>query len=289
MTDRHYWNTNGTLAVATSLFFAATALAQESVQPPESEPVGEREDSWYARADVWFASLSGESRFGGSGSSLFSVDGDTGLDDGESSFLGEVGWERDRWLIFANLFDTSAEADVTLVSPLTLNGTLVGAGTQVNSEFGATNAAIYVGYDFFDNLLKGADRTQLRLYGILGSRAIDLNHRVSPSGSSAVEYNDWNAALEGGVRLSVTTDPGDSGDTIWDVGVTVTTGFPLVGDADLSTIGVDFTINWFVNENIGFTFGYHQLDFDVDGENTSDAYEFDGRLAGLLVGVNIKF
>lgn len=270
------------------LLACSAAQAQEQAGA-EGPGTGAEIGEFAVRADVWFASLSGDADFGGGGTTTLNVDDDLGLDDGEASFLGEIDWRKDRWLVFVNLFDTNAEADTRLSTPITLNGTVVGAGTDVHSEFGATNLAAYVGYDLFENLLSESERTDLRLHAFVGGRGLNIDHSVLPSGGSLAEYDEWSAALEGGVRLSVVTDAGEPGGTMWDVGLTVTGGFPIAGDGDLSTVGVDFTINWFLNPNVGLTFGYHQLDFSVDDDSAASAYEFDGRLAGLMLGAQIKF
>jgi hypothetical protein len=268
---------------------------------------GEMSSTWFGeprnglrvrgQAAFWLPSLGGDMRFGGGGDSLVEVARTFGLDDNEPTFKGELDftWSDEDgklspWRFSLDLFDFDTEATGPAILDFSFAGTAVPAGTLLQNDYGLTNIGAHVGYDFKGDFLADQSDLEFRMYPVAGFRALNIDHRLAVlGGGPSFDYDKWNAAVEAGGRINLHFMPEPlDGDTV-DVDIKLLVGTGFSGDADLFTINVEAAITYMPWENFGVTFGYRQLDFNLDDSGSSPDYEFDGRVAGVIFAAVFKF
>jgi hypothetical protein len=251
-----------------------------------------------ATAGMWYPALSGESRFGtaATGGDL-RVDTLLGLEDNEPTFAGNLTlFVDERWLVLLDTFDFSTDASLTSTGSILVNGMAFASGTSMTGDFGITSFAAMAGYDFFGNLherlsgpSEGGLPVDIRIHVLGGARGINIDHQLALSGGPTVEYDEWGATLNGGGRISIGIGPEFASQGRWDVGISLTYGLGGSSDGDLTTFDIDFGIRYTVLDHFGLVLGYRQIDIDLDAEDASQPYRWDGRLAGLFFGGELKF
>lgn len=251
-----------------------------------------------AAAGVWYPSLSGDTRFGTalSGADL-RIDTLLGLEDNEATFAGNVTLFIDEnWLVLLDAFDFSTDATLNAPGSIRVNGATFAGGTGIASDFGLTSFAAMAGYDFFGNIYErvsgpsdGGEPIDIRIHGLIGARGVNVDHRLAISGGPTVEYDEWGATINGGARIAIGIGPELPDKGRWDVGVSLTFGAGGSSDGDLTTFDLDFGIRYTVVDHFGLVLGYRQIDIDLESDDASQPYQWDGRLAGLFFGGELKF
>lgn len=250
-----------------------------------------------AAAGVWYAALSGDVRFGPeSNSGTQRLDTFFGLEDDEAAFAGDVEiFIDERWFVWLNAFDFSTSADQTTGQSILINGVSYGAGTELTSDFGLTSLAATAGYDFFGNLypMRTPDNTgepvDIRVHALAGVRGINVDHRTAIGGGPTVAFDEWGAIACAGGRLAIGIGPDIATRGRWDVGVTITYGIGASAHGDLSAFDLQFSIRYTVLNNFGLQLGYRHMDVDIEADDGSQPYRWDGRIAGLFFGGELVF
>ncbi|GEM_PF-5053547 len=251
-----------------------------------------------ATAGVWWAALSGESRFGTSTSGGdLRVDTLLGLEDNEPTFAGNVTlYIDDHWVVLLDAFDFSTSSGLATADSMLINGTTYPAGMTIASDFGVTSLSAMAGYDFFGNLYErfsgpseGGRPVDIRLQIVGGVRGINVDHRLAVNAGPTVVFDEWSGTLNGGVRFSIGIGPEFPHKGRWDVGVSLNYGMGGSSNGDMTTYDIDFGIHYTVLDHFGVQFGYRQIDIDLDASDASQPYRWDGRLAGLFLGGELKF
>lgn len=251
-----------------------------------------------ATAGVWYASLSGENRFGTSATGTdMRIDQALGLKDNEAAFSGSVTlFIDDRWVVLLDGFDFSTNSSLPTPIGIRVNGANFAAGTRITSTFGLTSAGAIAGYDFLGNLYEkfsgksdGGGPVDIRAYVIGGFRAINVDHELNISGGPNLAFDEWGATANLGVRLAIGLGPEMPGKGRWDIGVALAYGLGGSASGDLSTFDLDFGIHYTVVDSFGLVLGYRQMDINLDADDASQPYRWDGRIAGLFFGGEMKF
>jgi len=252
-----------------------------------------------ATAGAWFPALSGDVRFGAPRSAGdLSVDAFLDLEDNEPTFAGDVALFIDeRWLVQISAFDFATEATTVASSSFRVNGAAFAAGTALASDFGATSVAASAGYDLFGNIYEcfnpdGNDtghHVDLRAHLLAGVRGLNVDHRLAIGGGPTVAFDEWGATLNGGLRIGIAIGPDFAGRNRWDVDFVLTYGLGGSSEANLTTLDLALGIHYTVVDHFALVLGYRQIDFDFDAANASQPYRYDGRLAGLFFGGEVKF
>ncbi len=251
-----------------------------------------------ATAGVWYAALSGENRFGTSASGTdMRINRVLGLGDNEAAFSGSVSLFIDeRWIVLLDAFDFSTDSSQPVPIAVRVNGTNFAAGTDITSNFGLTSAGAIAGYDFFGNIYEhfsGPSQrgmpVDIRAHLVGGFRALNVDHELNISGGPNLAFDEWGATANLGARFAVGLGPELPGKGRWDVGVTIAYGLGGSASGDLSTLDLDFGIHYTVFDSFGLVLGYRQLDINIDAADASQPYRWDGRIAGLFFGGEMKF
>lgn len=251
-----------------------------------------------ATAGVWYAALSGENRFGTSVTGTdMRIDQALGLKDNEAAFSGSVTlFIDDRWVVLLDAFDFSTDSSLPTPIGIRVNGTNYAAGTDITSNFGLTSAGAIAGYDFFGNIYEnfsgeseGGMPVDIRAHVIGGFRAINVDHELNISSGPNLAYDEWGATANLGVRIAIGLGPEMPGKGRWDVGVAIAYGLGGSASGDLSTFDLDFGIHYTVIDSFGLVLGYRQMDINIDAADASQPYRWDGRIAGLFFGGEMKF
>lgn len=270
----------GTFSALLVCFSAAPLRAQDQpATPPEPDASPYRIQ---ARASLWIPSLDGELQLGGAGNTEADLSSFFDVDDNEASLNADLIVQRDRWMFWADAYDFQTSADTTSSAPLTFNGLTAPAGSTLDTEFGVTSVGGRLGYDLLGDLAgKPDDAASMHIHGLLGLRGVNLDHSLSVSGVGNSRYDQWHAVGEAGVRLSILADPDWSDGSLWDVSTAAVIGL----GADLTTLDVWLAISYQIDENVGLTFGYRQMDYNVE----DGGFDYDGRLAGIFFGGQVRF
>lgn len=302
-----------TSAAATLMAHAAAPQARAQIEAAHEASVAEAPaagTSLAALADearlrvraatgVWYASASGETRFGSAAAaSNLEVQGLLDLDDNEPTFAGDVMlFIGERWLVHLSAFDFATESTTSASTPFRVNGTAFAAGTGLASDFGLTGLTVAGGYDFFGNIYerihpRGAEagpRIDTRAHLLAAVRGVNVDHRLAVAGGPTVRFDEWAAAIGGGARVGIGVGPDFAGRHRWDVDLVITYALGGSSDADLAVFDLAFGIHYTIVDHFGLVFGYRHTDIDFDAEDAAQPYRFDGRLAGLFFGAEVKF
>ncbi len=252
-----------------------------------------------ATAGAWYAALSGEARFGSpAAAGNLSVESFLDLEDNEAAFAGDVAlFIDDRWFVQLSAFDFATEAATLAPTGFRVHGAAFAAGTALTSDLGLTSAAASAGYDFFGNLYEhfvpggnaSGHHVDIRAHLLGGVRGLNIDHRLAITGGPTPVFDEWAATIGGGLRLGIGVGPDFAGRNRWDVDFIITYGLGGSSEADLSTVDLAFGIHYTVVDHFALVLGYRQIDFDFDAEDAAQPYRYDGRLAGLFFGGELKF
>lgn len=259
------------------------------------------EARWRLRATVgvWYPSASGDTRFGpAAGAGDLEIQGLLDLDDNEPTFAGDLAlFIEERWLVHLSAFDFATESATSASEPFSVNGTAFAAGTGLASDFGVTGLSAAGGYDFFGNIYErvhprgreSGHHIDTRVHLLAAVRGVNVDHRLAVTGGPTVRFDEWAAAIGGGARVGIGIGPDFAGRHRWDVDLLITYALGGSSDADLAVFDLAFGIHYTIVDHFALVFGYRHTDIDLDAEDAEQPYRFDGRLAGLFFGAELKF
>lgn len=247
------------------------------------------------RADVrplvWFPALSGDIRFGGKGNTFLGADTIMGLDDNEPTFTGYLELNSNvfpQWSVLLDFVEFDTESNVIAGYDYLVYGNTITSGSTIISDFGFTDFGLDLGYQFYDNLLHDTD--YFLTFSLLGgTRLIGIDNRVEAIGGGPVAvYEESSLLLEGGIKIIIGTGENrwevpEKGN--WDVSLMLRMGFGTSVDTLDTWVGATYMFM----DNVGVYFGYRQIDITWKDDSSGNAYDFDGRLAGLCIGSTVKF
>ena len=176
--------------------------------------------------------------------------------------------------------------------PFRLAGIDVAAGDpfQLNFELGLYELSL--GYrvwqkDFQADSAKPQDAVPvvMNLYVLGGVRFYDvtIDFRAAPSTGQGSRFDDLLTEPLLGARLETAlTDQ---------FGIEVQTSVGYLPGSDTTTFSVDVVAGfyWRPTQNLGLVIGYRQLAYDLEQGDGPSKFEYQGRLAGLFTGVEIRF
>ena len=241
---------------------------------------------------VWFPRLEGIVTLGEGGTGL-DVGGDLSADDSETMFNAEVQFEFDRMQVIVGGYRLTAGGNGALRQASIVEGSLLPAGTRVNSTFDVWSISTEVDYAIYTPFrarrLPWSDPISppprgdidLVLQAVGGLRVINLDQRYDFEGYDVVASNrawfcpylgigcevDWFTRRSLGIFDHLVFD------------ITAGWGPAISGGDSTFTVRADLTV--FVVPNLGVTLGYRLNDWVL----SRDDDEFNGGLQGLYAGV----
>lgn len=225
---------------------------------------------------AFFARMSGDVTFGPSSTPSFTLENTLDLDDLEISFNGELLFRKNRFDVLLTGFEFSTSGTTTLPEAIRFGGLALDTGDRVRGAFDLFSASLEARYAFFPAPDADED-VSFRISPTLGLRYIDLDHALTEIGGARERIAASSVTLMGGLAIEI----GFRDWLLLEAGAAF--GPSLDGDGSVFQIGATFT--FFITPNAGVSIGYRQLDLVLEeGE-----YEFDGRLAGLVLAASIRF
>lgn len=295
---------------------ATAGLSLEPQEPGVPPPAGGSDENKHAFIDpdyprpwtvqiepaVWFVASSGKVKLpvtSGSGPGGFTTDGDNvrlstlDLDSARLRATGEVHINADLWRFTFSGADASVSRDnLIATSAFRLGAVAVAPGDSLDIEFSLGTYEVSVGYQFwardFQEIADDPENTIpiiLRLYALGGVRVydVDFDLRRNSGPPARAQASEFFAEPIAGIRAEA-----DFTKT-FGIDVQITGGLQPLGSQTSYSIDIAAGFHYRPFENVGIQVGYRQVAYTLsDGEDLG-AFEYDGRLAGLVVGVTIRF
>lgn len=293
------------LACAPSAALGQTvATAGPATAPPAQSPAPKLipTSQWSVRLEpqVWYVAPAGDLTMPGSASGTPPVQLEMlDAEEPEASAAGQVTIripqnQENRWGTddfwktgwFFSVGGASFSGDTTGTAPaggFTIGSIAVAGSAAVStsfewSTFHAMAGKWITGSDFGT----GGD-VHIDLYAVAGLRVHTQDITISSGGGSTTASESFGAALVG-VRLDVKFPCGFAAD------VNVNANY-WPGDASCTGVEISPTFTWRPTANLGVQLGYRLLIANCESgeEGDADYYKFDGSLAGIYAGVEIRF
>lgn len=274
--------------------------------PPALDAAASGSPAWTVHIQplLWYAAPSGELRLptnSGNGPAGFTGDADTiglntlDIDRARLRPAGQATLSAGDWLFtFAGTNYEVSRSGVVAPEALRVGAVAVASGQTFDIDFELGLYEVGLGYRLWSKDF-AADSTSpssavpvvLDLHLVGGVRAYDLTinfeRTTAGSGASTAGFDELFIEPYLGARLDASFDHQFS------VGLLATVGY-LPGD-NPGSLSLDIVagFTWRPHPNIGVLIGYRQLAYDLEKGDGADTFAYDGRLAGLLAGIDIAF
>ncbi|MEL7472669.1 MAG: hypothetical protein AAGK04_05065 [Planctomycetota bacterium] len=286
---------------------ACSAAAGTGALAQQSNP--EQTGGWYrwegGPPKIWSLSVepafyyvapSGEVTMPGDASSDQVELSDYNVDDPNAAPFGEVHFRKDRWRLSVTGFTLDVQGSATIDEDVRLGEAIVLAGERVDTTLdflsfevlGSYRFAEYAGSQSYDGVYKFVTGAELvagaRYFDVGLEFDVDLSTRTTvfllPSETKVDEVF---AQPVVGLRWDMEFYEQFS------VDVESTVGALYLGDHESLSWDIKAQFAWRPVENFGAFVGYRQVAFHLkDGDGASE-FEWDGSLAGVFAGVQIRF
>ncbi|MDG2030925.1 MAG: hypothetical protein P8J45_07980 [Phycisphaerales bacterium] len=287
-----------------------TGLLQAPPGPPgpPMPPADEDRPSEDLRVEIvptiWFPRMLGSYTIGPEGTSL-DVETDTYLHDSELAFQGELDYRFDEWTIRILGSEFSTSGNGILSESARVDGVALAPGDDWESEYAQWSIGIEVDYAFWrpfadepfswseentraDNTDQDGDYlVDLRLSPRLGFRYLHVNQTFnSAAGGVSYAYDGGVAALVLGVIVEIQFDTRPL--VSWLPQVSIEAGAtvsPVLAGGSGYLSSIEATLRPYFSHNASLIFG-----FRLQGTSfTSEEYEREGSIMGLVAGFSLEF
>ncbi|MEE2973195.1 MAG: hypothetical protein VX672_08715 [Planctomycetota bacterium] len=250
-----------------------------------------------ATLGVWFPRLEGTVTLGEGGTGL-DVGDDLSADDSETMFNAEVQFEFDRLQVIVGGYRLTAGGNGALRQASLVEGSLLPAGTRVNSTIDVWSISTEVDYaiytPFRPRRLPWSDPTSppprgdidLVLQAVGGMRVINLDQRYDFEGYDVVASDRAWFCPYLGIGCEVDWSTRRAIGFLDRLAFDVTAAFGPAFEGGDSTMLVRADLTVYVTRNLGLTLGYRLNDWDLsrDGDTFGE-----GGLQGLYAGVRLAW
>ncbi|MEO0482562.1 MAG: hypothetical protein AAF138_02980 [Planctomycetota bacterium] len=221
---------------------------------------------------------------------------DLNVDDPDIAFFGEIHIRKDRWRVSASGFTLNVEGDAFLEQDETFGDAVGFAGETVRTRLdfttfellGSYRFAEYAGSQSYDGVYKTV--AGLEVIGGVRYYDVDLEIDVDLATRDTIFLLPSEAS---GDRIFVHPVVGIRGDVEfyeqWAIEVESTVGGFFAGDHSSYSWDIKAQFTWRPTEHIGAFVGYRQLAFHLEDGDSPGKFEWDGALAGLFFGAQIRF
>lgn len=289
-------------AGASALLGAVPALAQQS--NPEQTGGWYRWDGgppklWSLQVEpsFFYVAPSGDLRMPGtrSGGGEINVT-DLNIDDPDLAFMGEIHVRKDRWRLSGGGFTLNIQGGATLEEDVTFGDAIGFAGERIETTLdfttfelvGAYRFAEYAASQRYDGVYKFVTGVEVvggvRYFDVDVEMDIDLSTRQTvfllPSSANADRIFAHPVV---GLRWDM---------EFWEqasIEVESTVGGFAASDHESISWDIKAQFTWRPVEHVGAFVGYRQLAFHLEDGSSPDRFQWDGALAGLFAGVQIRF
>lgn len=282
-----------TAAMGAALLAASAAARQGAdTTPPAPRPAERTPLAFSFQPAVWIPRLGGSSSLGGSNDDAinnledpFDLDSTEAVPNIEFSMHGGEQWQLD-----LSGFHFSTQAREVIGATAAFGGLVISPGDEVEAKLEITSFAAEIVMWRWQPIDLGVgpprSRVKLRFAPTAGVRYFSIDERVAiAAGGRAGAEGEWLSPFLG-FRMQTLFELPQSfplGESI-EIGGGGGIG-PAFGDEGGFAAHVHAGILWNVTPNLGATFGYRLVHFDVE----NDDYQFDGGLQGLVFGISARF
>lgn len=202
----------------------------------------------------------------------------------EESRWGTDDFWKSGW--FFSVGGASFSGDSTGTAPaggFTIGSLAIAGSAAVSTQFEWSTFHAMVGKWIAGSDFGTGGDVHIDIYGVAGLRVHSQDVTVSSGGGSTAASESFGAALVG-IRLDVKLPCGFAAD------VNVNGNY-WPGDPSCTGFEISPTFSWRPTDNLGLQLGYRLLIANCESGSEGDAgyYRFDGSLAGLYAGVEIRF
>ncbi len=268
---------------------AAPTTAQAAGGAGDPAALNPADEPWSLRLSgrAWYVAPSGDlqlSSQNGLGSTVKLSD--LNLDKPRVTPFVQLDLQADKWLLTLSGGGVSVSGVSLSPGAVQIGNTAVGAGQAVDAKFEYTTVQAMVGYKIYAYDLSN-DRegdtgdTALRLHALGGIRVHDLSTKAQRPGVAG--------SLSEDSRTTVDLIAGLRGE------LQIARQFAI--EVDLSAGALDSSYSWDIAAafayrpctNFGVQIGYRNLGVQVKDGSGNNQFKWDGALAGLFVGAQLRF
>jgi len=293
-------------ALATALALSAAAATPAIAQQTNPEQTG----GWYrwegGPPKLWSLSVepaffyvapSGDVRLPGTRMNGGKINlSDLNVDDPDLAFFGEVHFRKDRWRVSASGFTLNVEGDAFLEQTETFGDATGSAGDTVTTRLDFTTFELLGSYRFAEyagsQSYDGVYKTVAGLEVVGGARYYDVDLEIDVDLGTRETVFLIPSEAEGD-RIFAHPVLGIRGDLElyeqWAIEVESTLGGFAAPDHNSYSWDIKAQFTWRPTEHVGAFVGYRQVAFHLEDGDSPDKFEWDGALAGLFFGVQIRF
>lgn len=259
-------------------------------------PTNAEYPQWTLRLEpmAWYAAFAGDLNMPGlSGSNQHTFDIENfDLDEPQWSPVGFVHLQLDKWRISVGGVVVSGNDQEGTMDEGGLLGDLnLAAGDRTRSSIDFWSAEAQVGYRLIHQRMgttsTGGDRVVFGLEPVVGMRMYSADVEVAAlSGASSgqsISADDTFYEPIAGVKLE-----GEFAEQ-FTVDLQTNLGYGPWNDRESFSWDIMVGGAWRPVPNFGVRIGYRQLLFDLQSGSGSETFEFDGSLAGLMLGIELRF
>jgi opacity protein-like surface antigen len=287
----------------------ATSEAAAAAAP--ASPLADQPAKWTVRIEpkLWFAAPSGKLRLPGAsgGTPPVLVRGDDpppmstdsgrvrldSLDTDRTrlSPAGDVRIGAGDWLFSFSGANYEISLDsVTADEPFRFAGVDLAAGDVFSIDFEIGLYELSAGYRVWNKDFRtdssspsAAANLVMNLYVLGGVRFYDATINFASAGGASSGFDDLFIEPLIGARLETALTE--------QFGIEVQTSVGYLPGDDKSSFSVDIVAGfyWRPTPNLGVVLGYRQLAYELEDGEDAAKFEYEGRLAGLFTGVEIRF
>jgi hypothetical protein len=270
----------------------ADQSALDKPAPKVSWPEMEDPGQWTVQIQprTWYVSPSGKIRLPSSTTPGARVDvADLNLDSPRLEPYAEASIRFGKWRIGLGGFNNSLDKGTGAPFDFRLGDVAVTTGDRVNTSFDFTGLQAVVGYRFYDyafcqDIGDGGQKVcaALRLEAFGGGRYYDIDIAFTDGTTTSQAERTFGEFILGiHAELEIFRD--------FSVDLEVSAGG--YGDSSNSVFSIDTLLGftWRPVDGVGLQLGWRQLAYDLSNGEGAGEFEYSGRLAGLFLGLDIRF
>lgn len=278
------------LSLVPLTLLAPVAHAQDAAPAQAATPIVTSAPDWQLRIEprAWYVAPDGRLRMPGQAAGSAGVDfDDLNLDSARLSPAGEIAFRTGNWRFTLGGFWFSTDKTTTPSVAGPLGNITLAPGTSVDTQMDFGSLQLDAGYliaggqDLHATGDAGVSLVpRLEVFG--GVRADWLDFRFSSAGATT-ERDELFLQPLAGLRGSL--DIAEQ----FGLEVALSAGGFQSGDYQAVSWDIAAAFTWRPIQNLGMQVGYRQLQFNLENDEGVDELSYNGALAGLFFGAQLRF
>lgn len=276
--------------VTASLAITAAARAQDTPENPPAVVQSLDDPKMYQikiEPRLWYISPSGDVTLPGSPANTPSVSLDTlNMDSPRLSPSGDATIRFGRWSVNLSGAATSSDRSTVAQAAGQIGGFSFNPGDPIRTSFDFATGEASVGYSLgtwaISKRSNGSFGMVADLSVLGGLRVYDLEIGVGATTPNTARADEFFLEPIAGGRLEM--------EFAKDFSIDVQTTFGYMpADRESSSWDIRLAFSWRPVENLGVQLGYRNMFMTLETGDGAERFEFDGGVAGLFAGIQIRF